>query len=332
MERIANDVYAIIHDDATEEWPNSNTGVIVGDDGVFVVDATYLPSRARADIALIRSVTNKPVRYLVITHLHRDHTGGASAYRDAYPGVAVVSGPDTREFIAVNRAATARAGAAPNSALRGTLAALEARLTKGTDSAGHPLSAAALSALRLNVEQRRVELADLSTMRVIVPDVTVNRSVEFFLGARRIEVRDRGRANSPDDVTVYVPDAQVLFTGDIVVQSPVPYTGASWPLEWSKVLRDLEDTPVAAIMPGHGPVLHDHSYLRAMRGLIDTVTSQVSTMLAQGVPLDQIEKRVDVSRIRAATQEWSNAALDENWGLTVRALVDRAWHELRGLD
>src|SRR5262245_3767601 len=67
MERIGERVYAIIHDDATEEWPHGNTGVIVGDTGVLVIDATYLPSRARADIALIRSVTDQPVRYLAYT-------------------------------------------------------------------------------------------------------------------------------------------------------------------------------------------------------------------------------------------------------------------------
>src|ERR1700757_4550064 len=57
MERVAENVYAIIHDDATDEWPHGNTGVVVTDAGVLVIDATYLPSRARADIALIRSVT-----------------------------------------------------------------------------------------------------------------------------------------------------------------------------------------------------------------------------------------------------------------------------------
>ncbi|MGH8194289.1 MAG: hypothetical protein ACREQ8_07820 [Woeseiaceae bacterium] len=40
---------------------------MVGDDGVIVIDSAYLPSRARADIAPIRSVTDKPVRYLVNT-------------------------------------------------------------------------------------------------------------------------------------------------------------------------------------------------------------------------------------------------------------------------
>ena len=71
LERIADGVYAIIHDAADEQFPSGNTGVVIGDDGVLVIDATYLPSHAKGDIALIRSLTDKPVRYLVITHLHQ---------------------------------------------------------------------------------------------------------------------------------------------------------------------------------------------------------------------------------------------------------------------
>ena len=48
LERVGDGVYVVIHDDATDDWPHGNTGVVVGDDGVLVVDATYLPSRARA--------------------------------------------------------------------------------------------------------------------------------------------------------------------------------------------------------------------------------------------------------------------------------------------
>ena len=86
MLRLAENVYVIEHEDATDEWPHGNTGVIVGRTGVFVVDSGYLPSRARADIALIRRVTDKPVRFLLTTHWHFDHNNGAIAYVAGVPG------------------------------------------------------------------------------------------------------------------------------------------------------------------------------------------------------------------------------------------------------
>jgi len=332
LERLADGVYAIIHDATDEQFPNGNTGVIVGDDGVLVVDATYLPSHAKADIALIRSVTDKPVRYLVITHLHRDHNGGASAYRDAFPGVAVVSGAQTRDFIAINRAATAKSAAATGSPLRTALAALEMRLAAGTDSTGQALTPSAKADLEHGIAQRRAELDELSTLRVVTPDIAVKTELDLFLGNRRVHVKNRGRTHSPDDVTVYLPVEGVLFSGDVVVQAPLPFTGGTWPVEWSTVLHDIESERITALMPGHGPVMRDMSYVRALHALIDGVTSQVATYLARGMTLDQIQQAIDVTRLRAGAPAWSGSGLDNDWKTTVRALVDRAWHELRGLD
>lgn len=331
MERVADGIFAITHDNATEVWPNGNTGVVVGDDGVLVFDADYLPSRARADIALIRKVTALPVRYVVISHLHRDHNGGTSAYREAFPNAVIVSGPQTREFISINRAATARQGAMAGSPLRATLAALEARAANAHDTTGRALTAAEMADLNRNIRERRVEMEDLTHLDVIVPNLTVSHAIDVFLGARRVTIRDRGRANSPDDVTAFVPDARVLFTGDIVVEAPVPYTGATWPVEWAQVLRDLEALPAAAIVPGHGPVMRDAAYLAATRELIEDVNRQVASLLRQGLTLDQIQARVDAAKHRAAVPEWLHAS-NEDWAVTLHALIERSWHELRGLD
>jgi glyoxylase-like metal-dependent hydrolase (beta-lactamase superfamily II) len=58
-----------------------NTGVIVGDDGVMVIDAQATPLMAREVIRRIRSVTSKPIKYVVLTHYHAVRVLGASAYK-----------------------------------------------------------------------------------------------------------------------------------------------------------------------------------------------------------------------------------------------------------
>ena len=95
------------------------------------------------------------------------------------------------------------------------------------------------------------------------------------LGRRVLELRDRGKANSPHDVTIWLPQDRVLFSGDILVEDPYPYTGASWPVPWAGVLRDLEAIPVAVLVPGHGPVMRDHSYTRLVREMMEAVTARV---------------------------------------------------------
>jgi cyclase len=331
LERIGDGVYAIIHDDATDAWPHGNTGVVVGTDGVLVIDATYLPSRARADIALIRKVTDKPVRWLVNTHWHFDHNNGASAYTGAFPGIAVVSERETRGWIELNQTYWARMSTAPGSARRGELAALEQQLATGKDSAGAPLSADARQRLPTIVRQRKNELAELATLEVIAPNLVFDRELALDLGGgRRVVLEDRGRANSPHDVTIYLPAERILFTGDILVQSPLPYSGASWPVPWAKVLRQLEAVPIATMIPGHGPVMRDHAYTRQVRTLMEAVTSRVDSMARRGMTLDQVQAAIKLDDIRRATPVWQGGRHDEDWKFTVTTLTERALRGVRG--
>jgi glyoxylase-like metal-dependent hydrolase (beta-lactamase superfamily II) len=73
-----------------------NTGVIVGEDGVMVIDAQATPLMAREVIRRIRGVTSKPIQYVVLTHYHAVRVLGASAYRAGH----VIASEATRELIA----------------------------------------------------------------------------------------------------------------------------------------------------------------------------------------------------------------------------------------
>jgi glyoxylase-like metal-dependent hydrolase (beta-lactamase superfamily II) len=331
LQRIAEGVYTIIHDDATDVWPHGNTGVVVGGSGVLVVDATYLPSRARADIALIRRITDKPVRWLVNTHWHFDHNNGASAYRDAFPGLTVVSERETARWIELNQTWWARMSTAPGSARRAGLDTLEQRLASGKDSAGAALTTEARRRLAAAIRQRRNELDELGSLRVVTPGLVFDRELTLDLGdGRRVVLEDRGRANSPHDVTVYLPAERVLFTGDILVQSPLPYSGASWPVPWIDVLRRLETIPVEAVVPGHGPVLRDHDYTRQVRALMEAVTSRVDSLARRGLTLDRIQAVIDLDDVRRAVPVWQGTELDADWKFTVTTLTERAWRGVRG--
>ena len=330
LERIGDGVYAVIHDDATDAWPHGNTGVVVGEHGVLVVDATYLPSRARADIALIRKVTDKPVRWLVNTHWHFDHNNGAAAYTKAFPGLAVVSERETAGWIVLNQRYWARMSTAPGSARRADLTALERQLATGTDSAGKPLGEDVKRRLPRTMAQRKNELNELASLQVVSPNLLFDGELTLDLGGRRVVLQDRGRANSPHDVTVYLPSDRILFTGDILVQSPLPYTGASWPVPWIDVLRQIEGVPITAMLPGHGPVLRDHGYTRQVRALMEAVTSKVDSMARWGMTLDQVQEMMNLDAVRAMSPVWQGADHDADWKLTVSTLTERAWRGVRG--
>jgi glyoxylase-like metal-dependent hydrolase (beta-lactamase superfamily II) len=70
---------------------DGNSIVVTSNDGVLVFDANGTPAAARAVIAEIRKITNKPVKYLVFSHWHWDHWYGAEAYKEAFPDVQIIS-------------------------------------------------------------------------------------------------------------------------------------------------------------------------------------------------------------------------------------------------
>src|SRR4249920_658872 len=72
-----------------------NTGIVIGDDGVMVIDTQATPVMAQDVIRRIREVTDKPIRYVVLSHYHAVRVLGASAYGADH----VISSRDTYELI-----------------------------------------------------------------------------------------------------------------------------------------------------------------------------------------------------------------------------------------
>src|SRR5213078_2098991 len=95
---VADGIYAAIAKPAYKV--NCNAVIILLDDGVLVVDTHSKPSAARALIAEIKALTDKPVKYVVNTHFHWDHYQGNEAYPSSWPaGVEIISSEATRQNI-----------------------------------------------------------------------------------------------------------------------------------------------------------------------------------------------------------------------------------------
>jgi cyclase len=337
VERIAEGVFAIIHDDALKswpaggtDWPHGNTGVIVGDDGVLVIDATFHPSRAVADIALIRRLTNKPVRFLVNTHWHGDHTHGNGVYKDSFPNIRIISSRPNRDWIRVNQLRFRARSTQASYPSRELLSQLEGMLSRGTDSAGTPLTAERRATIQRFVVERRADVDDMPKMKSAPPDSVFDGRLTITLGRRRVELRDRGHANSPSDVTVYLPTERVLFTGDIVVH-PIPYAFASYPKPWIPVLRDLEAMAPAFVVPGHGPVMRDVSYIRLVRELIEHVATVTEPFVVRGATADSARLGIDLTIWRRRFDPQLSPVLTEMWEESiVNSLVPRVFLCIQG--
>jgi hypothetical protein len=109
----------------------------------------------------------------------------------------------------------------------------------------------------------------------------------------------------------------------------MPYVGASWPVQWVGVLREIENMPVAAFVPGHGPVMRDNSYVRRVRVMMEDTLAKVEAMIREGKTLVQIQAAIDLSAHRKGFAPWEGAT-DNGWKLNTDTLVERAWRGIRG--
>ena len=332
MERVAEGVYAIVHQDAIRsypdgatDWPHSNVGVIVGRDAVLVIDSDFYPSRAAADIALIRLVTRLPVRYLLNTHWHGDHTHGNAVYADSFPGLTIVGSRANGQFVGINQTRFPLSALRENSSTRALLASHEALLARGRDSAGRALTAVERTLLGQVIAQRRQQLREFAAVRAAPPTMLFDSAMSLDLGGRRVELVDRGHGNSPSDVTAWLPAEGVVFAGDILVW-PVPYTFDAYPRPWIDVLRQLEALPTRAIVPGHGPVFRDQAYLRQVRGLLERAVGQADSLIRLGSLRPDVERLVDLGDLKPAFVRPGDATAEAFWEAAVRnSLLERVY-------
>jgi cyclase len=269
--KIGEGIYVIRHQDAPNGFPQGNTTVIIGDRDVLVVDSCYLPSSAREDIAQIRQWTAKPVRYLLNTHWHADHTRGNAAYAEAFASLSIIAQTATRELIQGNYADH------PENAVavveRGTERYKRYLQTGKTDD----------GTLLTDDDQKQVReiLAGIDSVTLEfkglvprLPNLTFEKELDLDLGHRQVEMKFLGRGNTAGDAVAFLPKERILITGDLVVH-PGPYMGSGFPSEWTQTLEKMIAMNPLVIVPGHGEILHDTAYLSQVDELAKTVIAQV---------------------------------------------------------
>jgi len=226
VKKIGEGVYAAIGTDGGKA--GSNAGFIVGSNGVVVVDTFEAVAPARDLLAEIRKITNLPIRFVVNTHYHLDHTGGNAVFAQA--GATILAQRNLRGWLRTEN-------------------------LKFFGPNPKPEQKAMVEAL-------------------VLPDETYNDAVDIYLGARQIQVRYM-LGHTGGDSVVIVPDANVVFAGDLVWQKHLPNLIDASTSDWVKTLEQLlAEHSSGTFVSGHGDVataadVRDfHDYLVTLREAI----------------------------------------------------------------
>ena len=312
LTRVADGVWAAIRkDEPLGLAQNANSLFVVGDDGVLVVDAQFTREATLENLRALRRVTNKPVAYVVNTHWHDDHVAGNQVYRDTFPNARFIAHPNTREDLIrlgrPNRDAQVRFG--PQA-----LARFQRLLGMGLGIDSTPVSPTEAAAVRnaIRIFSRYVE--ENPGFREVLPDSTVEHSTVITSRGRRIELRWFGRGATRGDLVVWLPAERVLATGDLVV-APVPFAFGSHPGDWALALDSISALSPAVIVPGHGPLMRDLSYVAVERRMLQAASDRAKAAVARGdtsvVRFAQTERMDDIRAQVAGTDKWMNLMFDQ---------------------
>ncbi|HEX5388978.1 MAG TPA: MBL fold metallo-hydrolase [Burkholderiaceae bacterium] len=223
-----------------------NSGVIIGDQYIMVADTTATPAMAQDLIARIRQVSDKPIKYVLLTHYHAVRVLGASAYL-AEGATEVIASRGTHDLI-VERGA------------QDMLSEMERfpRLFRGADS-----------------------VPGLTWPTLVVGDGTPGRqgSLTVDLGGVQVEIWHPGAGHTRGDTIAWVEAEKVLFSGDLVEYEAGVYTGDAQLEEWPATLEALRALQAEAIVPGRGEAMKGNANVNKA---LDYTQRWVTTLFQAG--------------------------------------------------
>lgn len=293
--KVADGIYAAIRKEPPGLTVNANSVFIINDDDVIVVDTTLTPGTAREELAALRKLTDKPVKYVINTHWHDDHIMGNQVYRDAFPGADFIAHANTRAYLPAT-GLTNRRQAMSERGYPAFIAFLRSHLDKNESVFGGPMTEEERTTYMADIKIAEQYMAENPTAQIILPTITLEDRLTLYRGNRTIDIRYLGRGHTSGDLVVHLPKEGIVITGDLVIW-PVPYVGnpQSHPKDWSATLEKLLSLNPSTIIPGHGPVLHDLSYVKLMSGLFASMSQQVESAVARGETLEQVRKSVSLT-------------------------------------
>ena len=295
--KLADGVYAAVRKDPPGFAVESNSLFVIGDDGVIVVDAQSNAATTRETLAALRTLTDKPVRVVVNTHWHDDHVVGNQVYAESFPGVQFVAHAATRAYLPAEGAANRRKW--HEGGLSQFVEFLRGLVRENKSFGGGAI----------DDEERASYLSDISlgegymtvpaTYEPTLPTVTLEEKLTLYQGSRAVEILFLGRGHTSGDLVVRLPRENVVAAGDLVVY-PVPLVGSdqSHVSDWAATLEKLLALKPSVILPGHGPLMRDDSYVRQVARLMDSVSVQTRAAAARGETLDAARKSVMLDEFR----------------------------------
>jgi cyclase len=285
FDKIADGVYY-----ATSNGPMATGGnhpIIVNENDVFLVDDGTTPAAARALLEDLKLITNKPVRWVVNTHFHYDHTDGNSVFG---PEVQIIGHEYVRQAILDD--------VLHREPFKTSVANLAMQAETVKKQVGDEKDAARRATLEKQLAATQADLEELKNIKPTPPTMTYSSKMTLYSGAREIQILFLGRGHTRGDTVVYLPKERIVCTGDLM-ESRLAYMGNAEFDEWVTTLDALKELNFEVVLPGHGVPFHEKALITAFQSYLKDLMGQVAALRKQGFTPEQAAQKVDLTSHKA---------------------------------
>lgn len=279
--RIADGVYFAVGTGSLTVF--CNAAIIINANDVLVVDTHVSPDAAQALLTELKAITTKPVKYVVNTHYHFDHSSGNQIYG---PDVEIIGHDFTREML--TQGASLR-GAAYDRYI-GSLPGAITRLKQQRDTTKDAVAKAALDRRIAGQEEFKRQT---DTIRATPPTVSFDHTMTLYRGGREIRLYFVGRAHTGGDVFVFLPRERVLVSGD-ALQPGLPFMGDGFFAEWPETLEKVKALDFDVVLPGHGAAFRDRNRITWLQDYMRDFWTKVSEQKRLGATAEDAARRIDM--------------------------------------
>jgi cyclase len=293
-----------------------------------VVDAHSHPAAAGALIAQIKKeVTSKPVRWLVNTHFHWDHTQGNRAYMVTGNKLDIVASDTTKQLMSqllVPRLKAALDPASPGP--RGSQ-----QVARQLEDLQQRVAKARTQAEKSPPQERIAQLESFATemrdFEPTLPSITFDKSYVIRERDYDLHLEFHGYGHTAGDVVVFCPQKRVIVTGD-AYHPGFPGFIDSYPQLWPKAIDSIAHLQFDHILPGHGKVEHDPLAMIGQRNYIEELTERVIAGKKAGQSVADLQRAITAASLKslhgqayvpASTPEMVESGIKDN----IDAMYDR---------
>lgn len=282
FEKIADGVYY------TTAMGPSNTGgnhaIIVGESDVILVDDGTTPAAARWLLEDLKKITDKPVRWVINTHFHYDHTDGNSVFG---PEVQIIG----HEYV---RHAIADLDVVHREPLKTSMENMAHQIETLKQQIVAERIMERRAALLKQISAAQADLKQLRALKPTPPNMTYTSQMTLHQGAREVRLLFLGRGHTQGDTVVFLPNERIVCTGDLM-ESRLAYMGDAVFDEWITTLDALKKLDFDTVLPGHGAPFHEKSLITAFQSYLSDFTTKVAALRKQGLTAEEAAQKVDLT-------------------------------------